>query len=299
MDRGAPDGLLDTAETRLPRQQGAARPLARAGPAALRDHAALRADLDRGAARGGGCLACASTPTPTCRPIWPRTSTRSRPPGGSTRRPRATPTSTTATACSGRARCSATASIWTRRSWQRLSATRSIAVFCPTSNLFIGSGLFDLAMLRDPARPVRVGLATDVGGGTSYSMLRTAAEAYKVLQLRRQNLPALDAFYLMTLGNARCLGLDDRIGSLAPGREADLVVLDAARHAGHGASDGDDRGRSRRGAVRAHDHGRRPRRAGDLRRRRAAARGVVRRLLAGFARPVDRLPRPQGVDLSR
>lgn len=110
---------------------------------------------------------------------------------------------------------------------QRLSASRSIAAFCPTSNLFIGSGLFDLALLRDPRRPVRVSLATDVGGGTSYSMLRTAAEAYKVLQLRDQNLPALDAFYLMTLGNARALSLDDRIGSLAPGREADLVVLDA------------------------------------------------------------------------
>ena len=110
---------------------------------------------------------------------------------------------------------------------ERLSATRSIAAFCPTSNLFIGSGLFDLALLRDPRRPVRVSLATDVGGGTSYSMLRTAAEAYKVLQLRRQNLPALDAFYLMTLGNARALSLEAEIGSLAPGREADLVVLDA------------------------------------------------------------------------
>jgi guanine deaminase len=109
----------------------------------------------------------------------------------------------------------------------RLSATGSIAVFCPTSNLFIGSGLFDMAMLREPARPVRVGLATDVGGGTSYSMLRTAAEAYKVLQLRRQNLPALDAFYLMTLGNARALSLEERIGALEPGREADLVLLDA------------------------------------------------------------------------
>lgn len=110
---------------------------------------------------------------------------------------------------------------------RRLSETRSVAVFCPTSNLFIGSGLFDLAMLRDPVHPVRVALATDVGGGTSYSMLRTAAEAYKVLQLRRQNLPAFDAFYLMTLGNARALGLDDRIGALEAGREADLVVLDA------------------------------------------------------------------------
>ena len=110
---------------------------------------------------------------------------------------------------------------------ERLSATRSIAAFCPTSNLFIGSGLFDLATMRDPRRPVRVSLATDVGGGTSYSMLRTAAEAYKILQLRRQNLPALDAFYLMTLGNARALSLEDRIGALAPGHDADLVVLDA------------------------------------------------------------------------
>jgi guanine deaminase len=110
---------------------------------------------------------------------------------------------------------------------ERLSATGSIASFCPTSNLFIGSGLFDMAMLRDPRRPVRVSLATDVGGGTSYSMLRTAAEAYKVLQLGHQNLPALDAFYLMTLGNARALSLDERIGSLEPGREADLVILDA------------------------------------------------------------------------
>jgi guanine deaminase len=109
----------------------------------------------------------------------------------------------------------------------RLSATRSVAAFCPTSNLFVGSGLFDLARLRAPARPVRVSLATDVGGGTSYSMLRTAAEAYKALQLRGQSLPALQAFYMMTLGNARALGLEHRIGALAPGREADIVVLDA------------------------------------------------------------------------
>ena len=72
-----------------------------------------------------------------------------------------------------------------------------------------------------------VGLATDVGGGTSYSMLRTAAEAYKVLQLQGQNLPALDAFRMMTRGNAAAMGLEGRIGSLEPGREADMVVLDA------------------------------------------------------------------------
>ena len=106
-----------------------------------------------------------------------------------------------------------------------LAESDSVAVFCPTSNLFIGSGLFDRARLA--AAGVRVALATDVGGGTSYSMLRTAAEAYKVLQLQGQNLPALDAFRMMTRGNAAAMGLGDRIGSLEPGREADMVVLDA------------------------------------------------------------------------
>jgi guanine deaminase len=109
---------------------------------------------------------------------------------------------------------------------QRLSATGSVAAFCPTSNLFIGSGLFDLAGLRDTVRPVRISLATDVGGGTSYSMLRTADAAYKVLQLQGQNLPPLDAFYLMTLGNARALSLEAEIGSFRIGSEADVVVLD-------------------------------------------------------------------------
>jgi guanine deaminase len=108
-----------------------------------------------------------------------------------------------------------------------LSGSGSVAVFCPTSNLFIGSGLFDLAKAHDPAVPLRVALGTDVGGGTSYSMLRTLAEGYKVLQLQDQNLPALMGFYWLTLGNARALRLDDRIGSLTVGREADLVVLDA------------------------------------------------------------------------
>jgi guanine deaminase len=106
-----------------------------------------------------------------------------------------------------------------------LRDTQSVAVFCPTSNLFIGSGLFDHARLA--AHGVRIALATDVGGGTSYSMLQTAAEAYKVLQLQGQNLSALAAFDLMTRGNAAALGLEAEIGTLAPGAYADLVVLDA------------------------------------------------------------------------
>ena len=88
-----------------------------------------------------------------------------------------------------------------------LVASRSVAAFCPTSNLFLGSGLFDEARLAKAG--VRIALATDVGGGTSYSMLHTAAEGYKVLQLNRQSWPALHAFYRMTLGNARALSLDD------------------------------------------------------------------------------------------
>jgi guanine deaminase len=106
-----------------------------------------------------------------------------------------------------------------------LAGSGSVAVFCPTSNLFLGSGLFDMARLRRAG--VRIALATDVGGGTSYSMLRTAAEAYKVLQLQGQSLPALDAFYAITRGNAEALGLGERVGSLVPGYEADLVVLDS------------------------------------------------------------------------
>ncbi|NDV87322.1 guanine deaminase [Aurantimonas aggregata] len=107
-----------------------------------------------------------------------------------------------------------------------LSAGGATAVFCPTSNLFLGSGLFDREAMREGG--IRIGLATDIGGGTSYSMLRTAAEAYKVLALRGQKLPALEAFHMMTAGNAEAMGLDSRIGRLVPGHEADFVVLDSS-----------------------------------------------------------------------
>ena len=98
------------------------------------------------------------------------------------------------------------------------------AAFCPTSNLFLGSGLFDLQAMRQAN--IRVGLATDVGGGTSLSLLKTMSEAYKVLQLKGQVLPATRALYLATQGAAEALGLDDRIGNFEAGKEADFVVLD-------------------------------------------------------------------------
>ncbi|WP_422394809.1 guanine deaminase [Pelagibacterium nitratireducens] len=113
----------------------------------------------------------------------------------------------------------------TDREIEALSETGSVAVFCPTSNLFIGSGLFDRERLMESN--VRIGVATDVGGGTSYSMLRTLDEGYKVLQLRGQRLSPLESFFMMTLGNARALSLEHTIGTLEPGSDADIVVLDA------------------------------------------------------------------------
>ncbi len=107
----------------------------------------------------------------------------------------------------------------------RMSESGSRAVFCPTSNLFLGSGLFDEAGLR--AAGIISGIATDVGGGSSYSMLQTLNEGYKILQLRNQKLHPLTAFHWATRGNALTLGMADRIGTLAPGSDADLVVLDA------------------------------------------------------------------------
>lgn len=106
-----------------------------------------------------------------------------------------------------------------------LAETGSVAVFCPTSNLFLGSGLFDRERLV--SHGVRVGIATDIGGGTSVSMLRTLDEGYKVLQLRGQRLNPLASFHMATRGNAAALGLEETIGSIAAGRAADLIVLDA------------------------------------------------------------------------
>ncbi|MBP1883564.1 guanine deaminase [Sinorhizobium mexicanum] len=109
-----------------------------------------------------------------------------------------------------------------------MSETGSVAVFCPTSNLFLGSGLFPLRALTRRQKPVRVSVASDIGGGTSYSMLKTLDEAYKILQLQGERLNPFDSFHLMTRGNAEALSLVDRIGTLEPGTDADLTVLDMA-----------------------------------------------------------------------
>ena len=114
----------------------------------------------------------------------------------------------------------------TEREIARLSETGSAVVHCPTSNTFIGSGLFDAAGLA--RRNVTVGLATDTGGGSSFSMLRTMAAAYEVAQLRGQALHPSTLLWLATAGSAKAMRLDDKIGTLAIGKEADLVVLDLA-----------------------------------------------------------------------
>lgn len=114
----------------------------------------------------------------------------------------------------------------TARERARLKESGASLIHCPTSNTFIGSGLFDMAGLM--AEGQTVGLATDTGGGSSFSMLRTMAAAYEVAQLRGAALHPAQLWWLATQGSARALHLDDRIGTLAPGMEADLAVIDLA-----------------------------------------------------------------------
>ncbi|TCM58403.1 guanine deaminase [Rhizobium sp. PP-F2F-G48] len=109
-----------------------------------------------------------------------------------------------------------------------MSETGSVAVHCPTSNLFLGSGLFPLKELARREKPVRISVASDIGGGSSYSMLRTMDEAYKIQQLLGERLNPFESYYYLTLGNAEALTLSDRIGTLEPGTDADLIVLDMA-----------------------------------------------------------------------
>jgi guanine deaminase len=110
--------------------------------------------------------------------------------------------------------------------YQRLSEVGATIAFCPTSNLFLGSGLFNLERAKVRDCPIKVGLGTDVGAGTSFSLLQTANEAYKVAQLRQQSLSAFKALFLATLGGARSLSLEANLGNFDPGKEADFIVLD-------------------------------------------------------------------------
>jgi guanine deaminase len=106
-----------------------------------------------------------------------------------------------------------------------LGATKAKAVHCPTSNLFLGSGLFEMArMVREG---IDYGIASDIGGGTSYSMLQTLNETYKIQALLGHSYSPHQGFYDITLGNAHILGAQAQIGSIEAGKMADFIVLNA------------------------------------------------------------------------
>jgi guanine deaminase len=112
------------------------------------------------------------------------------------------------------------------RECSRLSEAGGTVLHCPTSNTFLGSGLMSMPHLRKDGRPVAIGIATDVGGGTSYSMLATLGEAYKVQMLAGYKPAAAELFHMATRGNAERLRIDAETGSLDSGKYADIVVLD-------------------------------------------------------------------------
>jgi guanine deaminase len=112
------------------------------------------------------------------------------------------------------------------RECERLSESGSTVVHCPTSNTFLGSGLMSMPWLRKTERPVHLGVATDVGGGTSYSMLATLGEAYKVQMLAGYKPTAHELFAMATRGNAQRLKIEQETGVLEHGKFADIVVLD-------------------------------------------------------------------------
>ena len=114
----------------------------------------------------------------------------------------------------------------TEDEFQVLHDTGTAISHCPTSNLFLGSGLFSIEKAFDPRRPIRVGLATDLGAGTNFSQLVTMNEAYKVAQMNGYPLSAPHAFYMATRGAANALYLEDKVGSIEVGMEADITVLD-------------------------------------------------------------------------
>jgi len=111
---------------------------------------------------------------------------------------------------------------------KRLAASKSSIAFCPSSNLFLGSGLLDLQRLRHFG--VQYSIASDVGAGTSLCQFRSMADAYKVCQMTGYTLSAREAYYRTTLGAAKALGLSDYIGNLSPGKEADFVMINPARN---------------------------------------------------------------------
>ena len=237
MDRNCPEGVRDTAQSSyddskalIERWHGQGRALYAISPRFAITSTPEQMDDGAGAGRR-------ASRTCTCRPTSRRTATRSTSPS------RSIPEARDYLDVYERYGLLGPKSLFghgihlSDRETAAMAETGSVAVFCPTSNLFLGSGLFDNVGLRE--KGVRRAIATDVGGGTSYSMLRTLDEGYKVLALRGQKLDPLKAFYWITLGNAEALGARRHDRHARGGSEADVVVLDSARDAGDGAADGD------------------------------------------------------------
>ncbi len=109
---------------------------------------------------------------------------------------------------------------------QRFAQSGAMIAYCPLSNLFLGSGLFKLHQAKSQPFHIPIGLATDVGGGTSFSLLKTMAAAYTIAQLQEQTISPFQMMYLATLGSAKALGLQEQLGNFQPGKEADFVVFD-------------------------------------------------------------------------
>lgn len=112
------------------------------------------------------------------------------------------------------------------RACSRLHGSGAGIAVCPSSNLFLGSGHFDFGQADRHA--LRLGLGTDIGAGTSFSMLRTSGLAYQAALAREDRLDPFRALYLATVGSAALLHIEDRVGALEPGQEADFAVLDPA-----------------------------------------------------------------------
>lgn len=116
--------------------------------------------------------------------------------------------------------------VMTENEWQIMHDDGCSAIHCPSSNLFLGDGLFRFFDAKKRTRPVRVGIGTDIGAGTGFSIIRQLGEAYKTGMIYKHILGALESFYLATRGGAEALHLEKYIGSIAPGYEADLTIVD-------------------------------------------------------------------------
>lgn len=107
-----------------------------------------------------------------------------------------------------------------------LAHAKSAIAFCPMSNMFLGSGCFDVSAAQNAN--IEIAFGSDVGAGTSLSSFASMNEGYKAAQLNGHSLHPFQAFYMATLGGARALHIDAYVGNFTIGKEADFCLLDLA-----------------------------------------------------------------------